>query len=160
MTRSNHKTVRSPDTIPQSPRPNPSSPAWAPRLKAVQFLIAGALGRVEQILNDSPATVLDSKSTKLPREIEESQTYFLQKIQHLRDTLQELDDLLHLAPETCDPRELIRAELMVVFVLIDSYRPERVVESGWRPDGDVQNTIRRGIESLGLDVINMRERLK
>jgi hypothetical protein len=96
----------------------------------------------------------------LPREIEDSQAYFLQKIQHARNTLGELDVLLQLAHETIDVRELIRMELVMFFVLIENYRPERILESGWKPDEGTQRVIREKIESLGLDVLNVRERLK
>jgi hypothetical protein len=118
------------------------------------------LSRIEQLLHDDPAAIVDKQSGMLPREVEDSQAYFLQKIHHARTTLQELAALLQLTPEALDARALISTELMVLFVLIDSYRPERILESRWKAGEETQNVIREKIESLGLDVINMRERLK
>lgn len=140
--------------------PNPPSRPLARKLETVQRLASEILSRIEQVLNDDPAVVVDTKSAMFPREIEDSQTYFLEKIQRVRDTLRELDALLHLAPEACDQRQLIRTELMVLFVLIESYRPERILESGWKLGEAIQQVLRTKIESLGIDVINMRERLK
>jgi hypothetical protein len=160
MTRLNHRTARSTETPPKPLPPTPPARARTQRLQAVQRLATDILSRIEQLLHDDPEAIVDKQSGMLPREIEDSQAYFLQKIQHARTTLQELPALLQLTTEALDARALISTELMVLFVLIDSYRPERILESGWKAGEETQNVIREKIESLGLDVINMRERLK
>jgi len=138
----------------------PLNHACVYKLGAVQRLATDILSRIEQLLHDHPTAIVSRQSGMLPREIEDRQTYFLHKIQHARDTLQELVDLLQVTSEKVDDRELISMELMVLFVLIENYRPERILESGWSPTEEVQHAIREKLESLGLDVINMRERLK
>lgn len=160
MTRLNHRTAKSAEAIPKPLPPNSPSLACAQKLQVLQRLAVNILSRIEQLLHDDPAVIVGKQSGTLPREIEDSQAYFLQKIQHARNTLRELDDLLQLTSETLDARELIRAELMVIFVLIESYRPERLLELGWKPGDEIQHIIREKIESLSLDVINMRERLR
>ena len=143
---------------PASPKlPNHSS---AHKLDVAQRLATDILSRIEKVLHDDPAAILGKQPGMLPREIEDIQTYFLQKIQHARNTLRELADLLQLTSERLDESERISMELMVLFVLIENYRPERISESGWKPAEQVQQTLREKVESLGLDVINMRERLK
>jgi hypothetical protein len=126
----------------------------------VQQIAKEILFRVEQVLRDDPAAVLAKQSAMLPRELEDSQVYFLQKIEHVRQTVGELQDLLQLAPVSLDIRERVATELMLFFVLIESYRPERMVESGWRPNDEIERILREKIESLSLDIINVRERLK
>ena len=161
MTRPNHRTAKSTETTPKPVHlGNPPNRAWTQKLQAAGQLATDVLARIEQLLKDNPSAVVDQKCAMLPREIEDSQTYFLQKVQHARDTLRELEELLQMTPEVRDPRELIRTELMFLFVLIDGYRPERILGSEWTPDEDIQHRIREKIESLGIDVINMRERLK
>jgi hypothetical protein len=148
------------EAIPKAVQPKPPNHACAYKLEAVQRLATDILSRIEQLLHDRPTAIVSRQSGMLPREIEDKQTYFLQKIQHARATLQEFADLLRLTSEKVDDRELISTELMVLFVLIENYRPERILESGWNPREEVQQTIREKLESLGLDVIHMRERLK
>ncbi len=161
MTRPNHTTAKPTETsFKPVPAGNPLNRAWTQKLQAAGQLATDILARIEQLLKDNPSAVVDKKCAMLPREIEDSQTYFLQKVQHARDTLRELEELLQMAPEVRDARELIRTELMFLFVLIDGYRPERIPGSGWRPDEETQHGVREKIESLGIDVINMRERLK
>lgn len=148
------------EATPKAVSPKPPNHACAYKLAAVQRLATDILSHIEQLLHDDPAAIVSRQSGTLPREIEDKQTYFLQKIQHARNTLQELADLLELTSEKVDDRELISTELMMLFVLIENYRPERILESGWTPSEEGQHTIREKVESLGLDVINMRERLK
>jgi hypothetical protein len=118
------------------------------------------LSRIEQLLREDPATIVDKQSGMLPREIEDAQSYFLEKTQHARVTLQKIASSLQLPPEKPDARELVSTGLMVLYVLVESYRTERILELGGKPSEETQNAIRESIESLGLDVINMRERLK
>jgi hypothetical protein len=160
VTRSNRSTAGSTEAAPKPLPPNSASRASGQKLRVVQQLATGILFRIDQLLHDDPAAVVDKQSGMLPREIEDRQAYFLQKIQHARNTLGELDNLLQLTHETIDVRELIRMELVMFFVLIENYRPERILESGWKPDEGAQRVIREKIESLGLDVLNVRERLK
>ena len=162
MTSMSRKAGKLQDTeaIPKPVSPKPPSHVCAHKLEAAQRLATDILSRIERILHDDPAAIVGRQSGMLPREIEDIQTYFLQKIQHARNTLQELADLLQLTSERLDEPELISMELMVLFVLIENYRPERILESGWKPAEEVQHTLREKVESLGLDVINMRERLK
>lgn len=148
------------EAIPKPASAKPPNHVYAHKLEAAQRLATDILSRIERILHDDPAAIVGKQSGMLPREIEDIQTYFLQKIQHARNTLQELADLLQLTSEKVNDRELISTELMVLFVLIENYRPEHILESGWNPAEEVQHTIRKKVESLGLDVINMRERLK
>jgi hypothetical protein len=118
------------------------------------------LSRFARMLQEDPASIVNPRSAMLPREIEDSQAYFLQKITHASQTLRELADLLQIPSATPDRRELVSTELMILFVLMESYQPERILESGWRLTEETQAGIRDKIESLRLDVINIRERLK
>ena len=77
-----------------------------------------------------------------------------------QEVLKELGGLLPSSSREATVREQISIELMVLFVLIDCFRPERLRESGWNPDAGVEEVIRERVESLVLDVINIRERLK
>ena len=161
MTRPNHRTAKSTETSSKSVSAgNPSNRAWTQKLQAAGELATDALSRIEQLVQDNPAAVVDQKCAMLPREIEDNQIYFLQKVQHARDTFRELEELLKMPPEVRDARELIKTELLLLFVLIEGYRPERILGSGWKPDEDTQRGMREKVESLGIDVINMRERLK
>jgi hypothetical protein len=160
MTRLNHRTARSTETPPKPLPPTTPARARTQRLQVVQRLATDILSRIERLLHDDPTAIVDKHSGMLPREIEDRQAYFLQKIQHGRTTFQELADLFQLTTESLDARALISTELMVLFVLIDSYRPERILESGWKAGEEMQRAIREKIESLGLDVITLRERLK
>jgi hypothetical protein len=160
VTELNRRSAKYPEAAPEPLPPNPPSRAWVQKLGAVERLANDILSRIEQLLNDDPAALVDKRSAMLPREIEDRQAYFLQKIQHACNTMRELGDLLQLASERLDSRELVSTELMMLFVLITSYRPERILELGWKTDDETQRLIREKIESLSLDVINMRERLK
>jgi hypothetical protein len=132
----------------------------AGKLQSVDRLSTDILSRLATVLQDDPASVVNPRSAMLPREVEDGQAYFLQKVSHARQTLHELADLLQLSSATAAPRELISTELMILFVLLESYRPERILESGWKLSEETQVAIREKIESLRLDVINIRERLK
>jgi hypothetical protein len=127
----------------------------AGKLQSVDRLGTDILSRLATMLQDDPASIVNPRSVMLPREIEDGQAYFLQKVAHARQTLRELADLLQLSPGT-----LVRTELMILFVRMESYRPERISESGWKLGEETQARIREKIESLRLDVINIRERLK
>jgi hypothetical protein len=130
------------------------------KLDAVEWLAIDMLSRIEKTVQENPAAVVDKRLTMLPRELEDGQAYFLQKIAHARTTLAELSRLLQAKAENSDLRERISVELMVIFVLVESYRPERMLELGWNPGEEIRQAVRDRIESLGLDVINIRERLK
>ena len=160
MSRKAGKLAQDTEAIPKALPQKSLNHMYAHKLQAVQRLAMDTLSRIEQLLNDDPAAIVGQQSGMLPREIEDKQTYLLRKIQHIRNTLQELADLFQLTPEKLADRELISTELMVLFVLIENYRLERVLESGWNPVEGIRHTLREKVESLGLDVINMRERLK
>jgi hypothetical protein len=130
------------------------------KLQSVDRLSMDILSRFARMLQEDPASIVNPRSAMLPREIEDSQAYFLQKITHASQTLRELADLLQIPSATPDRRELVSTELMILFVLMESYQPERILESGWRLTEETQAGIRDKIESLRLDVINIRERLK
>jgi len=134
--------------------------AYVRKLRAIDRLAMEIVSRVEKTLQETPKAILDKQSTMLPAELEDSQAYFLQKIAHARDTLQELSGLLPANPQGLDLREEITVELMILFVLIENYRPERMAESGFTTDEQMRRAIHNRIESLSLDLINMRERLK
>lgn len=162
MTQPNHRTVKRQTPAPVAERlpANAASIAYMRKLDAVEWLVMDMLSRIEKTVQENPAAVVDKRLTMLPRELEDSQAYFLQKIAHARTTLAELSRLLQTKSENSDLRERISVELMVVFVLVESYRPERMLELGWNPGEEVHQAVRDRIESLGLDVINIRERLK
>jgi len=162
VTQPNHRTLKrpTPTTAAERPPANPASAAYMRKLDAVEWLAMDILSRIEKTVQENPAAVVDKRLTMLPRELEDSQAYFLQKIAHARTTLAELSRLLQTKSENSDLRERISVELMVVFVLVESYRPERMLELGWNPGEEVHQAVRDQIESLGLDVINIRERLK
>lgn len=160
MTKQINKTTQSAEGHPNSLPVVAQSHAYAHKLEAVKQMTTDILSRIENLLHDDPAAIVGKRSGTLPREIEENQAYFLQKIRHVHGTLHELAELLRLTPEKPDSRELVITELMLLFVLIESYRPERILESGWKPSDEIQSAILGKIESIGLDIINMRERLK
>jgi hypothetical protein len=139
---------------------SPASIAYMRKLDAIEWLAMDVLSRIERTLQENPAVVVDRQSTMLSREVEDTQLYFLQKIAHARTILSELKGLVQTKSDVRDLREQISIELMVLFVLIESYRPDRLLESGWNPGQGIQETLRERIELLGLDIINMRERLK
>jgi hypothetical protein len=156
----NHRTAASAEA-PLKPLP-PAAPAhaYAQKFQVLQRLTIDILSRIEQLFHDDPAGIVGKQSGMLPREIEDTQAYFLQKTQHARDTLRALSELLQLTPEPPEARELVSTELMLLFVLVESFRPQRIQELGWKPDQQIQDAIREKIEAFGLDIINMRERLK
>jgi hypothetical protein len=160
VSRLNHRTA-APTEAPPKPLP-PTTPAraYAQKFQVLQRLTIDILSRIEQLLHDDPAAIVGKQAGMLPREIEDSQAYFLQKTQHARETLRALSDLLQLTPETPEARGLVSTELMLLFVLVESFRPQRIQELGWKPDQGIQDAIREKIEAFGLDIINMRERLK
>jgi len=134
--------------------------AYARKLKTIERLAMEILARVENRLQESPEAILTKQSTMLPTELDDNKQYFLKKIGRVRETLRELSNLVPLDSQTPDLRGEVGVELMVLFVLIESFRPERIAESGCSLDEGARTQIRERIESLGLDVINMRERLK
>ena len=160
VTRTNHRAAAATEAPPKPLPPTPLGRAHAQKLQVIQRLAADILSRIEQLLHDDPAAIVGKQSGMLPREIEDSQAYILQKTQHARDTLRALCQLFHLTPETPEARELVSTELMMLFVLVEGFHPERVSELGWTPDEQTRNAIRAKIEAFGLDIINMRERLK
>jgi hypothetical protein len=160
MTRMNHRTAASSEAPPKPLPPAAPAHAYAQKFQVLQLLTIDILSRIEQLFHDDPATIVGKQSGMLPREIEDTQAYFLQKTQHARDSLRALSELLQLTPEPPEARELVSTELMLLFVLVESFRPQRIQELGWKPDQQIQDEIREKIEAFGLDIINMRERLK
>ena len=142
------------------PRPKPAAISYIRKLQAVEHLTTDILSRIEKLLQQDAAAIVGKQSAMLPREIEDSQAYFLEKTSHVRTTLREISTLLPGASETLDLRELVGAELLTLFVLIESYRPERITESGWNLGEETQEALRERIDVLSLDLINMRQRLK
>lgn len=130
------------------------------KLQVIQQLAEEILLRIEQLLHQDPAVVLAKKTGVIPREIEDTQDYFLQKVRRIRKSLTELREQFEQHSEPLDRRELIRVELMVLMVLVESYRPERITEAGLKLDEQAREVISERIESLALDILNMRERLK
>lgn len=129
------------------------------KLTAVERVATDILSRIEKILREDPSAIVDSKTQMLPREIEDKQAYFLGKIERAQKTLKGLADLVVTGPADIALHEQIGVELMVFSVLIEYFRPQRIRASGWNPGG-AEDAIREKIESLVLDIINMRERLK
>jgi len=126
----------------------------------VHQLAMEILSRFERTVQEDPKSLLNSQCALLPREIEDSKAYFVQKITHAREVLTELASFVGIRSEGIDQRDLIKTELMLLFVLVESYRPERISEFEGKLGEDVQSQIRQLVESLHLDVINIRERLK
>lgn len=139
---------------------NPSGLAYLQKLNAVQQVATDILSRIGKILEENPGAIVDKQTAMLPREQEDKQKYFLEKIARAHRTLNELAGLLQTTSQGASPHDQIREELKVLFVLIESFRPERMVESGLDPGERVQEAIRERVQSLALDIINMRERLK
>lgn len=162
MTRSSHESVkRNPSAQTRPPSPSQSADlAYARKLQTIERLATEILSRVENLFHERPEVILTKQATMLPAELEDSKQYFLRKVGHARETLRELSNLLPADDQTPDLRGEVSVELMILFVLIDSFRPERMAESGCNLDEEVRQAIRERIESLSLDVINMRERLK
>ena len=162
MTRSGNEFAKRQDLRPtgQLASSKPAE-AYARKLRAIDRLAMEIVCRVEKVLQDTPEAILGKQSTTmLPAELADVQSYFLRKIAHARGTLQELSGLLPANPDALDLREEVNVELMILFVLIESYRPERIVESGFDTDEQMRQAIQNRIESLSLDLINLRERLK
>jgi hypothetical protein len=160
VSRLNHRAAASTEAPPKPLPPTTPARAYAQKFQVLQRLTIDILSRIEQLLHDDPAAIVGKQPGMLPREIEDSQAYFLQKTQRARDTLRTLSDLLHLTPEPPEARELVSTYLMLLFVLVESFRPECIQELGWKADQETQSAIRERIEAFGLDIINMRERLK
>lgn len=137
-----------------------TTPACVRKLEGVQRLATDLLSRLDQLIQDDARAVVSKPLAMLPREIEDNQTYFLQKIHHARDTLLALGDVLQLTRDTAPQPGLISIELAMLFVLIENYRPERLLESGWNLTEEERQTIRERFDSINLDIFNMRERLK
>lgn len=161
MTRLSHECAKRQDAVPTSQLAS-SKPTetYVRKLRAIDRLAMEIVSRVEKILLERPEAIVGKHSTLLPAELEDHKSYFLKKIAHARATLQELSGLLPGNPQPVDLREEVNVELMVLFVLIESYRPERMTESTCNVDEQTRHAIHDRIESLSLDVINMRERLK
>lgn len=155
-----HSTTGKVQIAPPVGRANPTAVVYQRKLKAAERVASDILARLATTVREDPAAIADNHATMLPREIEDQQTYFLGKIAHIQETLKELGGLLPSSSREATVREQISIELMVLFVLIDCFRPERLRESGWNPDAGVEEVIRERVESLVLDVINIRERLK
>ncbi len=134
--------------------------SYASKLRAVDRLASDIVSKVETTLTENPGVILNRSSTNLPREVEDRQAYFLEKVSHVRRILSDLAELLELTSAAADDRELLKGELAMLFVLIQSYRPEYMSESGWHPSHDVRTAVEEKVESLSLDIINLRERLK
>lgn len=161
VTRPNHRTVKLQTAAAAERSPAAATgAAYMRKLDAVEWIAMDILSRIEKIVQENPAAIVDRLSTKLPRELADSQAYFLQKIAHARKMLNELSGLLQTRSENVELRERMSVELMIFFVLIESYRPERMLESGWNPGEEAREAVQDRIESIGLDVINIRERLK
>jgi hypothetical protein len=160
MTRLSHRTAASSEASPKPLPPAAPAHAYAQKFQVLQRLTIDILSRIEQLFHDDPAAIVGKQPGMLPPEIEDTQAYFLQKTQHARDTLRALSELLQLTPKPPEARELVSTELMLLFVLVESFRPQRIQELGWKPDQQIQDAIREKIEAIGLDIINMRERLK
>ncbi len=146
-------------TAEPAPR-NPAANAYVRKSNAIKLVAMDLLSHMEKTLQQNPAAIVGKQTNMLPRERQDKQAYFLEKITHARKTLNELMDLLPAKTEDPAIHEQISAELMVFFALIESFRPQRMLESGWNPGEVAQAAIREKVESLVLDVVNMRERLK
>lgn len=141
-------------------RGSPQGAAYMRKLDAAEWLAMDILDRIENTVQQNPNALMVDRLSMPPCELQERQEYLLQKIAHARKTLNELSTLLQTRSETPDIRERIKIELMIFFVLIENYRPETINEPGWKPGAGVLEAIRERIESLQLDVINFRERLR
>ncbi|HTZ82358.1 MAG TPA: hypothetical protein VMB66_04165 [Candidatus Acidoferrales bacterium] len=141
-------------------RGSPHGAAYMRKLDATEWLAMDILDRIENTVQQNPSALMVNRLSMLPRELQEGQEYLLQKVAHARKMLNELSTLLQTRSEIPDVRERIKIELMIFFVLIANYRPETINEPRWKPGADVLEAIRERIESLNLDVINIRERLK
>jgi hypothetical protein len=139
---------------------DPTKIAAVRRLSAVERVAADLLSRVDKILREDPAAIADRYGTMLPRELEDRQAYFLEQAASAQRMLNELASLLPRDLVGSSPRDQIGVELMLLFVLIECFRPERLQESGWAPDLEVQDAIREKLDRLALVVVNMRQRLK
>ena len=162
MTQPHHRTVKA-QTAATSAKLGVEDQALVScmrKLRAVERVALDILSRVQRILQENPAAIIDEQAAMLPRELEDQQSYFLEKIGRAQKTLKELTGLLLTGPENLVVREQISVELMVFFVLIDLFRTQRIRESGWDPGEGMEELIQQKVESLSLDVINMRERLK
>ncbi len=141
-------------------RESPQGAAYMRKLDAVEWLAMDILDRIQRLVQQNPAALMANRLAMLPRELQEGQQYLIEKISRARKTLNELSVLVRTRSETPDLRERVSIELMIFFVLIENYRPETIKEPRWKPGAGVFDAIRARIESLQLDVINIRERLK
>lgn len=158
MTRSNQRQIPlSAETKPPAGSPRGGA-TYVSKLRAVDRLSGDILSKVETSLRENPAGVLNASC--LPREVEDRQAYFFEKISHARGILGDLAELLKLGSAASDDRELLKAELAMLFALVQSYQPEHIQESGWNPSEDIRAAVHEKLESLTLDIINLRERLK
>lgn len=137
----------------------PAEIAHLRKLRTAARVATDVLSRIEKTLRDNPSAVAGTKTQMLSRELEDKHAYFLEKTATAQKTLNEIASLLPTASEDIALHEQIALELMSFLVVIESFRPRRVHESGWDP-GVSEDAIRAKLDSLVLDAINMRERLK
>jgi len=137
-----------------------ADPGYAHRVAAVLQLATELLAQIEQHFQDDPLAIVDRQEGAQPREIEDARSYFLEKIEHARETLREMVDLVRPPTGPPDKRELIRSELMALFVLVESLRPSHLSEAVTHAGDETGQSIYKAIDALGLDVINLRQRLK
>ena len=147
-------------TAAESSSGSPAGVAYLRKLTAVERVATDILSRIEKILRENPTAISDTRATMLPHELEDKQAYFLERIAHTRKTLAELAGLLSTGSQEAPLHEQISAELMAFFVLIECFRPHRIRASGWTQSEAAEVAIRESVESLVLDVVSMRERLR
>jgi len=160
VTRSNQRSIEPQGSARPSAERERAEVAYARRLQAVERLATDLLSSIETAIKENPSAVAEGRGTVLPREIEDRQAYFLQKTSQARIAIADLSNLLGVRSEAFDYRELISAELLMLFALIEACRPERMIELGWHPDKNARQAVAATLESLGLSIINMRERLR
>jgi hypothetical protein len=132
----------------------------ARRAAAVLQLATDIIARMEQRFREDPLAIVEQQAGTQPREIEEAQSYFKEKMEHIRESLRELADLLRLSPDAAEKPDLIRGELLAFFVLVESLRPARDAEAGPNVGEASGRLLCQAFDSLSLDVINLRQRLK
>lgn len=154
------QTAEQHEPLPQLHTTNkdPHETAVRERLQAARLLLENGLARLQQVIEQRQPLAAPPSVQGI--DIDDSRAFFLEKFQNIRASLQNMAEQLNLPAIYPENKQILDLELLALMVVVERTRAPQIATGDSEFDGKVREVLNDTIESVVLDLLNLRARLK
>lgn len=128
------------------------------RLQAARFLLESRLTHLQEIVEQD--RFLTSHPSARGLDINDSRDFFLEKFHNIRASLKHMAEELNLPMTPPKNKEVLDLELLALMVVVERSRAPQIAPDDCEFDRHVREVLRDTIESVALDLLKLRARIR